>query len=134
MRIARGKQRMARIEMLPLIDVAFLLLVFFVYSMLSMVIHRGINVDLPQARSAVMDKKDYISLTVTKEGNLYLDKMKVVLKELEALLIQRKEANPNLEVFISGDRKAYYEKLIEVLDIVRISGLSKVSLETEFEE
>jgi biopolymer transport protein ExbD len=125
---------MARIEMLPLIDVAFLLLVFFVYSMLSMVIHRGINVDLPQARSAVMDKKDYISLTVTKEGNLYLDKMKVVLKELEALLIQRKEANPNLEVFISGDRKAYYEKLIEVLDIVRISGLSKVSLETEFEE
>ena len=120
--------------MIPLIDVVFLLLVFFIYAMLSMVIHRGIPVNLPQSKTALTDKKDYISLTITREGDVYLNKTQMSLQELGSLLVRRKEANPDLKVFISGDRKSYYERVVELLDVVRESGLTRVSLETEFEE
>jgi len=132
MKINQNIKKHARIEMIPLIDVVFLLLVFFIYAMLSMVIHKGIPVDLPYAESALNDKKEYISLVVTKEGKIYLDKRQVSLSELKGLLIKERNNNPYLKVFITGDKKAYYERIVEVLDVVRISGLTKVSLETEF--
>jgi len=134
MKIKQTIRKSARIEMIPLIDVVFLLLVFFIYAMLSMVIHRGIPVNLPQSKTALTDKKDYISLTITREGDVYLDKTKVSLPELGSLLVRKKEANPDLRVFICGDRKSCYEKVVELLDVVRESGLTRVSLETEFEE
>ena len=56
-----------RIEMIPLIDVVFLILVFLIYAILSMVIHRGFKVDLPQATTAEIDREDYVSITVDRE-------------------------------------------------------------------
>ena len=53
MKIRRRKLKAVRIEMLPLIDVVFLLLVFFIYAMLSMAIHRGMQLDLPQSSTAL---------------------------------------------------------------------------------
>jgi biopolymer transport protein ExbD len=55
MRIRREFTRRPRIEMIPLIDVVFLLLVFFIYSMLSMTIHRGLPVNLPTASTSMVD-------------------------------------------------------------------------------
>jgi biopolymer transport protein ExbD len=120
--------------MIPLIDVVFLLLVFFIYAMLSMVVHRGIPINLPESKSALIDKKDYISLSITREGRVYLDKMPVSLEELKSLLVQKKKNNPNIKIFISGDKMTYYERIIKILDIIRMSGLSRVSLETEFKD
>ena len=134
MKIRPINRKTARIEMIPLIDVVFLLLVFFIYAMLSMVIHRGIPVDLPQSQSGFMDKKDYLSLTVTREGDIYLNKRRVPLRELKGILIKKKEENPFLKVFINGDKDTCYKKIIQVLDVLRIAGLNRVSLETEFEK
>ena len=102
--------------------------------MLSMVVHRGISVNLPKAMSAAVDKRDYVSLTITEAGDVYLDDHKTSLKEMEALLIEREKDNPNLRVYIRGDKKAFYERVVDVLDLVRKAGLNKVSLETEFKE
>ncbi|MGE5310719.1 MAG: ExbD/TolR family protein, partial [Nitrospirota bacterium] len=66
MKFTRRPSRRGRIEMVPLIDCMFLLLVFFIYSMLSMVLHRGIKIDLPEARTAPVHKEDYLSISVTK--------------------------------------------------------------------
>ena len=134
MKIPQSTKKQARIEMLPLIDVVFLLLVFFIYAMLSMVIHRGIPINLPKAESVLINKKDYISIVVSKEGYIYLNKRKVSSQELKSLLVREKDLNPNIKIFVSGDRKSYYERVVEVLDIVRISGLSKISLETELKD
>lgn len=134
MKIKHKDQKHPRIEMIPLIDVVFLLLVFFIYAMVSMVIHRGINVNLPKAKSAVVDRKDYISLAITENGEIYLDDTKTSLKDMEILLQRRRKDSPDVRVYIKGDKRAYYEKIIEVLDLVRESGLNKVSLETTFEE
>jgi len=134
MKIKRSDHKRARIEMLPLIDVVFLLLVFFVYAMLSMVVHRGISVNLPRAKSALVDKKDYVSLTITDRGDIYVDDEKTSLNEMKVILFHLRKETPDLRVFISGDRNAFYERVVEVLDVVRETGLTRVSLETEFEE
>ena len=74
MRLSSGYEtKKARVEMLPLIDVVFLLLVFFIYAMVSMVVHRGIKVDLPQAGTAAMERDDFISITLDAENRLFLN-------------------------------------------------------------
>jgi biopolymer transport protein ExbD len=120
--------------MVPLIDCMFLLLVFFIYSMLSMVLHRGIKVDLPQAQSAPVHQEDYLSIAVTTDGEIYLDQARVTLEELGVQLRQRKWAQPDLKVFIGGDREARYEQVIQVMDLVRQVGISEVALETKWKE
>ena len=62
-----------RIEMLPLIDIVFLLLVFFIYAMLSMAVHRGLPVLLPASASAEIDKDLVLSVTIKKDGAVYID-------------------------------------------------------------
>lgn len=120
--------------MVPLIDCMFLLLVFFIYSMLSMVLHRGIKVDLPQARTAPVHQEDYLSIAVTRGGEIYLDQARVTLEELGGHLRQRKVVQPDLKVFIGGDRDARYEQVIQVMDLVRQVGVSQVALETKWKE
>ena len=120
--------------MVPLIDCMFLLLVFFIYSMLSMVLHRGIKVDLPQARTAPVHQEDYLSIAITRNGDIYLDQTRVTLEQLGAQIRQRKEVQPDLKVFIGGDREARYEQVIQIMDKVRQIGLSQVALETKWKE
>ena len=134
MMIIQNSQKRARIEMIPLIDVVFLLLVFFIYAMLSMVMHRGINVNLPRAESSTVDRKDYMSIAITEKGEIYLDDEKISLKEMDLLFTQQSEEAPDTRVFIRGDRGVRYERIIEVLDVVRKAGLQKVSLETASKE
>jgi biopolymer transport protein ExbD len=120
--------------MIPLIDVVFLLLVFFIYAMLSMTIHRGIPVLLPQAKTAPIDRAAYLSISITRDHRIFLDKREVSMEGLLQELTERREEGPHLRVFISGDRRVPYEWVIRVLDTVRASGLSKVSLETHWKE
>ena len=61
----------ARIEMLPLIDIVFLLLVFFIYAMLSMAVHRGLPVILPTSSTAKIEKNLIISVTVKADGTIH---------------------------------------------------------------
>ena len=90
--------------------------------------------NLPRAKSALVDKKDYVSLTITEKGDIYIDDEKTSLNEIKVILFHLKEERPHLKVFIRGDRNAFYERVVDVLDVVRETGLTRVSLETEFEE
>lgn len=130
MKIKQIPRKRARIEMIPLIDSMFLLLVFFIYAMLSMVVHKGISVDLPVAATSVIDKEDYLSLSITREKKIFFDKREVSFRELPLFLRQEREKNPKLELFINADKKAYYGRIIKVLDVIRAAGIKKVSFET----
>ena len=68
MKIQMPTSKRARIEILPLIDIVFLLLVFFIYAMLSMAVHRGLPVDLPLSQSAEIDQKLSLSITIKDAG------------------------------------------------------------------
>ena len=116
----------ARVEMLPLIDVVFLLLVFFIYAMVSMVMHHGLQVDLPSAGTAVMDRNDYISITIDADNNLYLDSQPAQLEDLPARVLQLRTGTEK-PVFIEGDKQADLGLAIELLDDLKKIGIKEVS-------
>ncbi len=134
MKIPRRHTGKARIEIIPLIDVIFLLLVAFIFCTIPMVIHRGLPVQLPASSTATVDKKDFADITITRDGGIFLDKEAVTLSELKDRLILLHDESPGRKVLVSGDRKVPYETIIAVMDTVRKSGINGVSLETKWKE
>lgn len=125
--------RKARIEMLPLIDMVFLVLVFFIYGMLSMAVHRGLPVMLPTSSTAPVEKDLVLSVTVRSDGSIFVDKTEVALEELPSLLAQRGGENEERGVLLFADRDLPYQRLFGVLDQIRKAGLTRVSLQAEAE-
>jgi len=129
----QGTKR-ARIEMLPLIDIVFLLLVFFIYAMLSMAVHRGLPVILPTSTTAEIDKHLILSVTVQADGSIYLDKEPTSLEALRKSLMERASGKREAGVLLFADKNLPYQRLFRVMDEIRLAGLSRISLQAEFEE
>lgn len=122
----------ARIEIVPLIDIMFFLLASFMLVSLSMVNLKSIKVNLPTATTAGNDsKKDIADISVNQAGDTFLDKKRVGQNELTRALEAEHRQNPNLRVFISGDRDARHGVIIDVLDRVRAAGIDKVAFEIQ---
>jgi len=134
MKVSRRYTTKARIEMIPLIDVVFLLLVTFIFFTISMTIHRGLPVQLPSASTAVVERKGFVEITIQKDGRIFIDKQNVTLEDLRVRLTALHRESPRTKVLISGDRKAYYDAIISVMDAVKESGIPGVSLETTWKE
>ena len=120
----------ARIEIVPLIDIMFFLLASFMLVSMSMVNLKSVKVNLPTAVSATPDiKKDLVDISVDRNGFIFLDKSPVAANELVGILAGLFKSNPNLHVFVSGDRDARHGDMIRVLDAVRRAGIDKVAFE-----
>ncbi len=124
-------RRLARIEIIPLIDIVFFLLATFVMVSLSMIKNQAIPVNLPAAAaSAPQERKVSAALSVTEDGLIYLDKERMTLEELAARLRKLKRAEPDIKIFIHGDEKASFGSAIQILDEVRRQGIMKVAIQT----
>jgi len=120
----------ARIEIIPLIDIMFFLLASFMMVSLSQVRMKGWKVDLPEGKSGdVQNKKDYISLSVDKDGLYYFDKEQIKLEAILPRLQQVYKVNPDAKIFIRGDREAVHGNVTRMLDQIRSSGFTKLSFE-----
>jgi len=125
-------RRKARIEIIPLIDVIFFLLATFVMVSLSMVKNQGIRVNLPSAATgAPREREAAVTITVTKSGDIYLNQVKLAPDLLPQRLKQLKAENPDMRVFINGDKEAYFGNAIQILDEVRSAGITKVAIQTK---
>ena len=123
-----------RIEMLPLIDIVFLLLVFFIFAMLSMAVHRSLPVSLPVSAATEIHTELNLTVTVTGSGEIFLDKSKVSLEELQTILLQNMQRETDAEsvqVDLFADKALSYQELYRVLDIIRTAGISNVSLQAD---
>ncbi|MBW2489992.1 MAG: biopolymer transporter ExbD [Deltaproteobacteria bacterium] len=123
-----------RIEMLPLIDIVFLLLVFFIYAMLSMAVHRGLPVLLPTSVSAKIDKELIVSVTVKSDGTIYVDKEQIDLNDLASFLKTKTETDRDVGILLFADRSLSYQNLFQVLDQIKIAGVHRISLQAEIEQ
>ena len=123
-----------RIELIPLVDMMILLLAFFVYAMLSMAIHRGLPVLLPSSSAAQLDQRPVLSITVQKDGRIFVDKEEVLLQNLRAFLLEKSAQTDETGAFLFADREVTYQKLFLVLDEIRMAGISRVSLQAERQE
>ncbi len=129
-------RKKARIEMLPLIDIVFLLLVFFIYAMLSMAVHRGLPVVLPVSSTAEIDTDLTLSLTVKQDGSAYLDKESINIENLQVVLQDRMKAMDDSEaadtrVLLFADQSLSYQDLYKVLDQIKMAGIANISLQAD---
>lgn len=122
-----------RIEMVPMIDVIFLLLAFFIYSMLSMAIHRGMFINLPSSSVAEIEKKLVLSVTVAADGSVWIDKTQVPLADLMPMLRKQAKGHHDPGILLFADRSLPYQKLFLVLDKIKQAGFEKISLQAEAE-
>jgi biopolymer transport protein ExbD len=128
MRLPRHELPKARIEIIPMIDVIFFLLVFFMVSTLSMTINRGLPVDLPTAASAPSQVQDNVTLTLTQDGGLFLDKEPVAPQDIEQRVRAALAASPQLTVLINADGQVQHRTVVEMLDTLRRAGVSALAI------
>jgi biopolymer transport protein ExbD len=120
----------ARIEIIPLIDIMFFLLASFMMVSLSQVHMKGMKVNLPTGQSGeTQSKKDYISVSVDKDGHAFFDKKEMSYDDLINQLKKEYQVNPDAKVFVRGDAETVHGNIIRVLDILRAAGFYKVAFE-----
>lgn len=133
MKILRSTAPQARIEILPLIDIVFLLLVFFIYAMLSMAVHRGMPVDLPASTTAEIDKRLTLSVTIQAGGAIFVDKAAATLEtlklQIEARSREAGKSTTEMGVLLFADRSVPYQRVFDILDQIRLAGLTRISLQ-----
>jgi biopolymer transport protein ExbD len=99
---------------------------------LSMVKNQSISVNLPSAATGVPQEREAsVAITVTKSGDIYLNQEKLALGLLSQHLKQLKAENPDMKVFIHGDKEAYFGSAIQILDEVRSAGITKIAIQTK---
>jgi biopolymer transport protein ExbD len=127
----RRKQKVL-INITPLIDVLFLLLIFFMVSS-TFLEQPGIKLELPQAQSAVVvEQKDYV-LFVDKESNMFLNDKAVRMQDLEAKI---KEALPKMKdmaLVLKADQEVSHGFVVRIMDIAKRSGVKKLIIGTKLE-
>jgi biopolymer transport protein ExbD len=118
------------INITPMLDVAYVLLLIFIIMTTATV--QGITVNLPKASSTPsLAKPKTKAISITQDGTLYLDTYPVTLQELETRLAQYKAATPDLPVVLKADATIQYERVIEVLDVVTRLEISQLGLVTQ---
>ena len=124
----------ARIEIIPLIDIMFFLLASFMMVSLSQVHMKGMNVELPTGVSGeTQSKKDYVSLSVDRDGFFYFDKTKMEMEQLQKSLAEVHQTAPDAKIFVRGDREAIHGNVIRLLNVVRSAGFYKMAFEIKSE-
>ncbi|MCP4672393.1 MAG: biopolymer transporter ExbD [Desulfobacula sp.] len=131
MKIKLPEERKVRIEMLPLIDIVFLLLVVFIYTMLSMAVHNGLPVSLPSSSTVEPERNLILSVTIKENHDIFVNKHPVLLKDLTNILIQKSEHDSKNGVLVFADNTVSYQILFKILDKIREAGFHEISLQAE---
>lgn len=134
MKIKLNNAQKVRIEMLPMMDCVFLLLVFFIYAMLSMAIHRGLPVNLPASKTVKVDKKLVLAVTIQANGTIFIDKEPVALDNVTTVLTAKAKGQEQPGVLLFADRLLTYQSLFQVLDRIQKAGLNRISLQAQLDE
>lgn len=119
-----------QINITPLLDLAYVLLVIFIIMTTATV--QGIKVNLPKASAqpSLAEQKTK-AITISADGTVYLDTFPVSMAELENMLRQYKAANPNLPVIIKADAGIPYQRVVDVLDLLGRLEITQLGLVTQ---
>jgi biopolymer transport protein ExbD len=118
----------ARIEIIPMIDTVFFLLVFFMISALSMSRFTGVQVNLPKAASGTQPLTETIVISLSAVEQLFFNKTPVPRESLESSLQAELAKNPELLVVINADDGVQLGKVVEIMDQARQSGAARMSI------
>jgi len=121
----------ARIEIIPLIDVIFCILTFFLLAGLQLTRQQAISVDLPKASSGTPQMREMLMVSLDDVGQVYIEQQPIGSKDqLSVALKNYRSTNPNGLMVLYASRTASYNDVIQVLDLLREVGGDRVSLAT----
>ena len=126
------KKYQTRLEMTSLMDVMFLVLVFFIYCIFDMAVHKGLKVDLPNAAGAD-EKGERIVITIKQDDSIQLNGMEMKKEEAVSRVKELNAVKMKLPVLISGDRKSSLGAGIELLAELKAAGVKKASFQVSGE-
>jgi biopolymer transport protein ExbD len=119
-----------RIELIPLIDVIFCILTFFILAAVAITRQTAINIDLPQASTGTVQMRDMLIVSVDPIGQIYIDKNAVTRDELYQALVEYQTKNPQGLMVLYASRLSSYNDVVQVLDLLRSVGGDRVALAT----
>ncbi len=119
------------IMIIPMIDIIFFLLVFFMMSMLSMTARHTLDLDLPRASSAELTAVKSLPVSITRDGTIYVEKEKISRENFLRRIELEKERNPEMTVLLSADARSEHGDFLFVLDKLNAAGIQKISIAAE---
>ena len=112
---------------IPMIDIIFFLLVFFMMNSLQTVAQKALAVQLPQAQSATAP----IIMTIDEQGHITIDNNPVSITESAAIMKRHMEENPNAAVVLQADKRTAHGQVVAVMDMLKGAGVKKLSIAAE---
>lgn len=127
----RRQSKAPELMIIPMIDIMFFLLVFFMLGTLYMVEQRSIPVKLPVAKSSTVDMQNNFVITMKKDGGIYIEDKKAELSSLIMQAQMETKANPSLAIVIRADKDIDYGRVINIIDSFKSAGVNRFALATD---
>lgn len=123
---------MAEINLIPLIDISLTLVIILMVTTI-FIRNPGVKLNLPQTvtREGAPEKPKDLTVTLAAGGGLYLNGQKETLPQLRASLAGAARHDPSSRVLVKGDRTIAYQRVMDVMDAVKLSGLTRIVLPTD---
>lgn len=118
------------LNIIPMIDIMFFLLVFFMLSTMYMVEQKTIPVNLPQATSATIDNKTNFMVTLKDDGSIYLEDQQTDIQTLLMQATKEQKNNPSFAIIIRADKDINYDKVVSFIDTLKKAGITRFGLAT----
>ncbi|MET1218106.1 MAG: biopolymer transporter ExbD [Glaciecola sp.] len=128
-RKVRTEEEDAAIDMTPMLDIVFIMLIFFIVTTV-FVKEAGIEVNKPEASEAFMPKNANIFIAITDDGDVWLDKRQVAVDSVRANIERLLTEQPTDYVIIQADVKSKHGVVVKVMDQVKDAGVDKISVAT----
>ncbi len=126
---ARRRRFLAEINVIPLVDVVFVLLVIFMVT--APMLYRGMDITLPKSATNTIKPEQRVVLTVERDSRVYVDKDPVPLGLLQPKLDALRRKNPKIAVFLRADQAVPYGTVVQVMDSVKKAGIQKLGMVTD---
>tara|TARA_B000000609_G_C24002958_1_gene255943 strand:+ start:218 stop:619 length:402 start_codon:yes stop_codon:yes gene_type:complete len=125
----RNKRTISEINVTPFVDVMLVLLIIFMVT--APLLTSGIKINLPESSSVLKnEKKDPVTVSINSKGEIFIQKKKFSKDQLIKKLSLLKKNNQNLKIYIKGDKKLDYGKVMDLMNLINQSGFKKVALVT----
>ena len=126
----RNKRTISEINVTPFVDVMLVLLIIFMVT--APLLTSGIKINLPESSSVLKnEKQDPVTVSINSKGEIFIQKKKFSKDQLIKKLTLLKKNNQNLKIYIKGDKKVDYGKVMELMNLINRSGFKKVALVTK---
>jgi biopolymer transport protein ExbD len=132
MAIKKTKVEDAEIDMTPMLDVVFIMLIFFIVTT-SFVKESGVTVDKPYAPMAAKKKNASVFVAIKEEGTIWVSKKEIDIKNLRGVIEDIRTENPTGQVVIQADKRSKAGILLKTIDAIKAAGIDDVSVASRVE-